>query len=347
MPKTGPFQVLDFEPMLGLAIPGSGGRAGPRGARRLRFETSQAVSARIARNVGGHAQVMVKITSKGYSLGQARAHVSYITRHGKLSAEDELGFVLGDSASVREKLDGWRLSAETVYLDPEQTRRLRQTLHFTLGMPAGTDPNKVLEGARRFAQREFAGHQYIMVLHEPASDPKPGAPEHPHVHIAVRALSETQRRLQVNKDDLLYFRQAFAEQMRALGVAANASKRIERGLSKRTRAREQKEFDQVDSTKAKLWRGRQLVDLTLPLPPMLAKTMAMAKDDYLLVINRLSQSRREEDLKFARAAREWVEQFPILRTKREQMDQRVQALRDSLSTNTPGQRKSRGDERTR
>jgi hypothetical protein len=29
------------------------------------------------------------------------------------------------------------------------------------------------------------------------------------------------------------------------------------------------------------------------------------------------------------------------------MDQRVQALRDSLSTNTPGQRKSRGDERTR
>jgi Relaxase/Mobilisation nuclease domain len=113
------------------------------------------------------------------------------------------------------KAGGWRLAAETVYLDAEKTRRLRQTLHFTLGMPAGTNPNKVLEGARRFAQREFAGHQYIMVLHEPASDPKPGATEHPHVHIAVRALSETQRRLQVNKDDLLYFRQAFAEQMRA------------------------------------------------------------------------------------------------------------------------------------
>jgi hypothetical protein len=115
----------------------------------------------------------------------------------------------------------------------------------------------------------------------------------------------------------------------------------------RTRAREQKEFDQVDATKAKLWRRRQLVDLTLPLPPALAKAMEMAKDDYLLVINRLSQSRREEDLRFARAAREWVEQFPILRTKREQMDQRAQELRDSLSTNTPGQRKSRGDERTR
>ena len=114
------------------------------------------------------------------------------------------------------------------------------------------------------------------------------------------------------------------------------------------RARERKELNELDATKAKLWRGRQLVDLTLPLPPVLAKTMAMAKDDYLLVINRLSQSQREEDLKFARAAREWVEQFPILRTTREQMDQRAHELRESLSTtNTPDQRKSRGDERTR
>ena len=46
--------------------------------------------------------------------------------------------------------------------------------------------------------------------------------------------------------------------------------------------------------------------------------------------------------------RHYVEQFPILRTTREQMDQRVHELRESLSTtNTPGQRKSRGDERTR
>jgi hypothetical protein len=76
MPKAGPFQVLDFEPMFGLSLPGSGGRAGPRAAQRQRFESKQAVSARIARNVGGHAQAMVKITSKGYSHGQARAHVS-------------------------------------------------------------------------------------------------------------------------------------------------------------------------------------------------------------------------------------------------------------------------------
>jgi hypothetical protein len=211
VPKAGPFKTLDFEPMLGLSLPGSGGRAGPRTAQRQRFETIQAVSARIGRNVRGHAQVLVKITSKGYNHGQARAHINYITRHGKLTAEDELGFALDDKASVREKLNGWRLSADTIYLDSDRQRRLRQTLHFTLGMPAGTDPNKVLEGARRFARQEFEGHQYMMVLHEPASDPKPGAPEHPHVHIAVRALSETQRRLQVNPNDLLYFREALAD----------------------------------------------------------------------------------------------------------------------------------------
>ncbi|WP_326405355.1 relaxase/mobilization nuclease domain-containing protein [Methylibium sp.] len=336
--------MLDFEPLVGLSIPGSSGRAGPV-AKRARFETQRAVYERIARNVGGHAQVMVKITSKGYNHGQAGAHASYITRHGKLTAEDELGFVLGDAAAVREKLDGWRLTRDTIFLDG--TRRLRQTLHFTLGMPAGTDPSKVLEGARRFAQREFAGHQYVMVLHEPQSDPKPGAPAHPHVHLALRALSEDGYRISVDKEDLLYFRSAFAEQMRLLGVQANASRRIERGETKRSRSRALQEVIKRDKTAAKLWRARRLPDLSLPPGTSMNEALRMAKDDYRLVVDQLSRSNREADLQFARAARHWVDQFPIVRATRELMDERAQLLEQSLSQEAPSRRAKRNDERSR
>jgi hypothetical protein len=354
MPKSGPFKVLDFEPMIGLSVPRSGGRGGPRTAGQRRFQTIQFVSARIARNVGGHPQVMLKITSKGYSHGQARAHVGYITRQGRLTAEDELGFVLGDGASVREKLDSWRLSPETVYLDPERSRKLRQTLHFTLGMPAGTDPNKVLEGARRFAQREFADHQYIMVLHEPATDPKPGAPEHPHVHIAVRALSETRRRLQVNKADLLLFREVFAEEMRALGVKANASSRLERLVPMRgdtlaqlrRKERQQTEYEEaVGNARHRLKQQRRFPDFTLP-PSEHGKLMTqLARDDYATLIRELTAQQRSELLAVAEAIRGWVDQIPMAGLSREQVDERAQALRESLEPEQQGN--TRRDERTR
>lgn len=60
----------------------------------------------------------------------------------------------------------------------------------------------------------------------------------------------------------------------------------------------------------------------------------------------LSQPQRDEGLKFDRPVGRAVSD--LAHATREQMDQRVHELRESLSTtNTPGQRKSRGDERTR
>jgi hypothetical protein len=357
MPKSGPFKLLDFEPMIGLSLPGSGGRVGPRAAKRQRVETIQIVSARIARNIAGHAQVLVKITSKGYNHGQARAHVGYITRHGRLTAEDEFGFVLGDSAALTEKVNAWRLSADTVYLDPQHQRKLRQTLHFTLGMPAGTDPNKVLEGARRFARHEFDGHQYVMALHEPQSDPKPGAPEHPHVHIAVRALGETGRRLQVNPEDLMYFCEQFAEQMRALGVEANASSRLERLQSKRgnklaqrrhTERRmeqERREFaNAVADGKHRLHPHVLVPDFSMPAGNQRA-TFELARQDYLTLVRELTYQQRRELLAVAERIRNWVERIPAVALTREQIDERAAALRESLEAKQRGD--SSNNERTR
>ena len=170
---------------------------------------------------------MVKITCRAYTASRAQAHAAYLTGHGQLAGEDEQGFDLPNSESVRAKIKGWRLSKEPVFLDrkthlpADQRKRQRQTHHVVLGMPAGTNPTNLMEAARRFARVEFREHQYVLVLHEPATDTrkrgkdgKEPPPEHPHVHFVVRSLGDDGRQLRTFKSDLRRWRETFAEQLR-------------------------------------------------------------------------------------------------------------------------------------
>jgi hypothetical protein len=348
-----------LDPIFGLKLPGRRGRNGPS-SRRLRFATSSATWARLMRNAGGAQQVVVRVTSRGYTHGRAQAHAAYLIRQGKLTGEDENGFALLDRESVREKLDGWRLSRDVVFLDdkthepPEKRKKLGQTLHMVFSMPAGTDPLKVLQGVRQLAAVEFDRHEHILVLHDPATDPSKHRGKNPHVHVLLKTLSLDGRRLQVGKSELRYFREAFAEQMRSLGVEANASSRHERAVLKNSESlgsrkmweRLVEEHGSIDEAKTRLRRARELPDLAMP-PSSVKRTFDIVRRGYVDAIKHLSRSAREEDLKAAQVLRQYVEQFPILRATREQIDQRIEALRESLSTNTPGQRKGRGGERTR
>jgi hypothetical protein len=92
-------------------------------------------------------------------------------------------------------------------------------------MPAGTPPDKVLGAVRNFAREEFAlKHRYAMVLH--TDEP------HPHVHMVVKAVSEQGERLHIRMRMLREWRQGFARHLRSLGVAANATDRSVRGVTK-------------------------------------------------------------------------------------------------------------------
>jgi hypothetical protein len=91
-------------------------------------------------------------------------------------------------------------------------------------MPPGTDPKKVLQAVRKFAANEWAlKHRYAMVLHTNEA--------HPHVHAVVKARSEQGQRLNIRKATLRNWRIQFAENLRELGVAANATERAVRGKS--------------------------------------------------------------------------------------------------------------------
>jgi hypothetical protein len=85
----------------------------------------------------------------------------------------------------------------------------------------------VLAAAKVFAREKFgAMHRYAMVLHTHQ--------EHPHVHLVVKAEREDGKgRLHINKAMLREWREDFAQEMRAQGIAANATPRSVRGQTRR------------------------------------------------------------------------------------------------------------------
>ena len=70
-------------------------------------------------------------------------------------------------------------------------------------------------------------HRHATVLH--TDEP------HPHVHLVLKARSEEGDRLHIKKATLRHWREKFAENLRELGIAANATERAARGESRANR----------------------------------------------------------------------------------------------------------------
>jgi hypothetical protein len=341
------FKVLPFEALLGVSLPGKRGRVGPHATVTGQAQTRDQVLGRIARNVRGVPQVMVKITSRGYSSSKAQAHAAYLTDHGQLPGEDEQGFDLPNSKSIRAKLEGWRLSKEIIFLDrkvhlpDDQRKKQRQTHHVVLGMPPGTDPTKLMDAARRFARIEFRAHEYVLVLHEPVTDTRRRGkdgnappPKHPHVHFVVRSMGDDGRHLRTFKDDMRRWRETFAEQLREVGVPANASSKLERGrLAKRGRSKSLEERVGVAPSSAESsteWRTP-------------SASLALARHDYQMVIDSLATSVPKST--FVRALQQYVDQtFPPSATRRVAPVER--AVQPTTLDINPGRTRPK-DERTR
>ncbi len=216
----GTLKLRKEEPLLNIA---SYARGGSRAADRL----TPAQIEHIRLTVNRAPEVMVKVLSQGSSnLKAVGRHFDYIGRQGDLALESDDGYAL--TGRVGEDLiDDWGLDidelrpqASLTALPPHKPMKLVHKLVFS--MPAGTPPQKVLSAVRIFAREEFHGqHRYAMVLH--TDEP------HPHVHLVLRATSEDGQRLNIKKATLRHWRSQFAQQLRDLGVPANATERAVRG----------------------------------------------------------------------------------------------------------------------
>jgi len=156
-------------------------------------------------------------------------YMMYISRSGRLQAVNEKDEQLNGREAIRELHASWDLDMQRLH--GAKGEALHSSFNIIFSMPAKTDPEKLLGAVQGFACVRFKGHQYVMALHTHDTDPADDAPEHPHVHLVLRAENDEGQRIHIRKSDLRVWREEFAAQLRARGVEANATSRSERGRS--------------------------------------------------------------------------------------------------------------------
>lgn len=253
------FKLPKAAPLLDIA---SYARGGVRAADRF----TPAQIERIRLTVNRAPEVMVKVLSSGSSdLKAVGRHFDYIGRQGDLALESDDGYELRGRVG-KDLIDDWGLDLDELRpqarLTAPSARKPMKLVHkLVFSMPPGTPPEKVFTAVRNFAREEFHGrHRYAMVLH--TDEP------HPHVHLVLRALSEQHVRLNIRKATLRHWRSQFAWQLRALGVAANATERAVRGEGRKAmkdgiyrasrRGESSRMRERVDGVARELSAGRSL-----------------------------------------------------------------------------------------
>lgn len=179
--------------------------------------------ARLARIVARTPEVMVKVTGRTRDPDHLAAHLSYITRNGELPAEDRDGWEISGRGEVTELAGDW---AQVQLSDGRRRANSPLSVGLILSMPTGTDAVRLRDAARAFAQEIFGDRfDYLLALHTDTA--------HPHVHLTVRALADDGTRLNPRKADLEAWRQRFAAALHERGIAAEATPRRARGVTRK------------------------------------------------------------------------------------------------------------------
>lgn len=179
--------------------------------------------ARLARVVARAPEVMVKITGRTRDGGHLSRHLDYISRNGKVGLEGLDGERLEGREAVRALAGAW---AAELAIEPRRRSDAPVSLSVVLSMPAGTDALRLRDGARAFAAATFGERfPYVFALH---TDDR-----HPHVHLTVRMTGREGERLNPRKADLQAWREGFARALRDRGLAAEATPRRARGVTRK------------------------------------------------------------------------------------------------------------------
>lgn len=197
------------------------------GAPKRRPGTKRAAS---RRDLRGPPEVIIKIYSSCRGMTPIGRHLNYISRNGRIDLEDQDGFILRGTDQLKTLKADWRVSGQD---ELSSTSERRDALNIVFSMPADTDETALRRAVRLAAKKMFEGHDYVFAYHTPSTDPDPSPPAHPHVHLLVKTLSLSGRRLNPRKPDLRRWREGFAEHLRMQGVAARATRRMDRPARER------------------------------------------------------------------------------------------------------------------
>ena len=178
--------------------------------------TGPTARAKLARIVRKAPEVVVKVTGRQRGGTHVKAHLEYIGRKGDVEIETRDGEVLTSKDDIAERAAEW---SDTLHW---RSRPTVSSVSLIFSMPEGTDPQKVLGAVRALAHSELSdNHDYVMALH--TDTPRP------HVHLTVQAEGLDRNRFNPRPVQLNRFRERFARELRARGVAAEATPRRARG----------------------------------------------------------------------------------------------------------------------
>jgi hypothetical protein len=329
---------LTFRPAGSGQLGGKGdGHGGSAGGRDW-----SAIKDQLRRTVRRAPEVVINV--QGSRRGKDDDHTSienvlrymmYISRNGRVLTTDENGDRINGADGIRDTHGAWNLDMQRMRSGKDEP--LHPTFNFIFSMPAKTDPDKLLDAVQAFAREHFAGYQYVLALHTPETEPgrkKDKSPEHPHVHVILRAEDENGERIYIRKGDLRAWREDFAAQLRARGIDANATSRAARGRSLKavrgaewhTKKRYQEAIargEAVEPPKARAARLREAAQelqegRTEPKPWELA--MAARRRDVMRELAQNTARLREEgDNELADQVERFMQDMPPVETERRQM----------------------------
>lgn len=272
-----------------------------------------AISARALRSMErtarGVPEVMVRVTGRQHGGGHVLANMSYISRlgHGEdkqIDLHTSEGEVLRDGRDMQELAQDWQ-EWETA---DEARRKGATSLSMILSMPAHTDPEGVKEAALAFAREEFANRSWVAALHVDR--------DHPHVHLTVARRDFDGRRFNPDRDDLLRYRQRFAQKLRDRGIEANATPVQARGVDAKhepiaaRKVREQGAVPQIDRNRVDRARRLHENGRADPAETALAKRQAVVRETFQRSIDELLMSPSLVDQVKAQSLKKFVAALP-------------------------------------
>lgn len=269
-------------------------------------------------------QAIVKVSGGGKGMIPIAAHMRYITKTGQLEFEDDRGTVREGREALRDVIDQWRYSGRFI-ADVEPRR---EALNLVLALRADTDPERLREAAREFARMEFAGHRYVMVLHEHQASP--------HVHLCIKHESTAGDRLRHGMGDLKRWRETFAESLQDWGVEASATRAEVRGATRH--------FDPVWRLKAHDEGRMRFRSPETRDGDAYQQRCAQAMSSWAEILAALHESDRDDDRRLAEEVGKFLRNTPfikqLLRDRPELMPETSRALahrepQRSLEPQTP------------
>lgn len=288
-------------------------------------DRSHAAILKLQRIVKRSPQVVVKVTGRQKGAAHVAANFKYIAgKKGRAGREDGLETDEGDRLWETREFN----ELATRWVDWDKASEFRRapttSISMVLSMPEGTNPDKLKDAVRAFADKELEGHRWVLGMH--TDTPRP------HAHLTVAVADDGGDRFNPRKADLQRFREEFARELRERGIEADATPRKARGIVKkpektpirRMRDREaqqrEKGLPPVRSRYAEKLHGeirRRIVDQTIEMPidAQLAVVQRETKWTYMKAVAELLRHDQPESRKLAGDVAQFVKDMPAAESR--------------------------------